>query len=277
MEDTNNPLEDFSLEEKDGLDDRATKFDLDIGLKLGFMGGLVTVEGAASYLSSKKNASQTQRVVYCYKKKTHTLSLGMEHLKGLNIEHPEVLCSDVATNVCVAVEYGGQAVLTLDKTVTGQMDESSVKGHLRAAVKSIPNIQIDGEGRVELDEDTKKNSSEVQVKDVGDIHLGFAIQTFEDAVRAVSEICTKLTKSTATAVKVHLLPLTVLDNKASRYVACWCKTSTWRQWNLLCGSTGASVKSYGSWRIIRERNISESFPKISLTCFRSSRARMRNL
>ena len=104
-------------------------------------------------------------------------------------------------------------------TVTGEMGESFVKGNLMAAVKCILDIQIACEGRVELDEDTKKNSLEVHLEYVGDIHLGFAIQTFEEAVRAVREMFTKQTKSTATSVSVHLLPLTVLDNGASRFVA----------------------------------------------------------
>ena len=39
----------------------------------------------------------------------------------------------------------------------------------------------------------------------------------------------------------------------------WCKTSTWSTWNATCESTGTSVTSSGSWRIIWERNISESF------------------
>ena len=86
-------------------------------------------------------------------------------------------------------------------------------------MKCILDIQIACEGRVELDEDTKKNSLEVHVEYVGDIHLGFAIQTFEEAVRAVREMFTKQTKSTATSVLVHLLPLTVLDSGASRFVA----------------------------------------------------------
>ena len=39
------------------------------------MGGLVTVERVASYFSSKKNTSQTWRVVYWYKKKNpHTVA-----------------------------------------------------------------------------------------------------------------------------------------------------------------------------------------------------------
>lgn len=37
----------------DSIDERSSKFDLDVGLKLGFLGGLVKVEGSAKYLDER--------------------------------------------------------------------------------------------------------------------------------------------------------------------------------------------------------------------------------
>ena len=98
----------------------------------------MTVAGVASYFSSKKNTSQTQRVVYCYKKETHTPSLGLEHLRCLNIEHPEMLRSDVAAHVCVAVEYGGQAVFSFDRHSNRRDGRELCEGQLDGGSEAHP-------------------------------------------------------------------------------------------------------------------------------------------
>ncbi|XP_064106884.1 stonustoxin subunit alpha-like [Macrobrachium nipponense] len=98
-------------------------------------------------------------------------------------------------------------------------------------VKSIPNLKINGEGKLDLSQDEKKEIRKFSCRYFGDFLPRETPSTFEEDVRLYKEMPNVIGQKGENAVPViaHLYPLAKLDSKARKLVrdhCCSCLTET---------------------------------------------------
>ncbi|XP_064106424.1 uncharacterized protein LOC135215528 [Macrobrachium nipponense] len=204
----------------DTIKEKSSGLDANIGLKLSFLGGMVGVSGSGEYLDNRKSSNHVERVTLKFHCTTKTETMTMKHLGKGKIEHPEVFDHGTATHVVTGITYGGNAFFVFERELSSNSLDKNVKGNLRAMVNSIPDLKINGEGKLDLSEDEKKESRKFSCSYFGDFILRENPSTFEEAVRLYKEMPNIIGKKGENAVPISacLYPLTKLDSKASKLV-----------------------------------------------------------
>lgn len=180
-------------------------------LNLNFLLGLLKVSGSANYLYEKQKYAKHERLYAFYESYTHYEGLTMHHLDGLKLTHPDIISKAHATHVFTGIEYGARAIFKFERT--SNYDISGNKFNLKVEVaKRMGASDID---KVDY---SKENSKDVSVKYYGDLRLDKIPKTFEEAQEIVKKFPELLTEDSAVTMKVQLLPLSVLDDKAFRLV-----------------------------------------------------------
>ena len=91
----------YTVKMRDSLEDKADLMNIEAGIKVSFLGGLVSVGGSARYLDDKRMSKYDARVTLKYNARTRFEQLTMAHLNRTNIRYPEILNNGEATHVVV--------------------------------------------------------------------------------------------------------------------------------------------------------------------------------
>ena len=205
---------------ENAIEDKASALKIEAGLKLSFLSGLVTVEGAAKYLNDTKTSRRQSRVVLKYETTTEHKELTMEHLGAGKIQYPDVFDKDIATDVVVGILYGANAFMVFDKEVSKDDSFKEVHGNMDVLVKSLPGISVSGHGSVDITEDQKKNSENMKCKMYGDFRTKESPTNFEDAIKVYKQLPSLIGENgeNAVPIKVYLCPLSNIDSTCQRMV-----------------------------------------------------------
>jgi hypothetical protein len=205
---------------ENAIEDKASALNIEASLKLSFLSGLVNVEGAAKYLNDTKTSKRQSRVVLKYEITTELKQLTMEHLGTGKIQYPEVFETDIATDVVVGILYGAKAFMVFDKEVSKDESLKEVHGNMEVLVKSLPGISVDGRGSVDITEEQKKNTENMQCKMYGDFRTNESPTNYEDAVKIYKQLPSLIGENgeKAVPIKVYLCPLSNIDSKCQRMV-----------------------------------------------------------
>ncbi|XP_064106888.1 neoverrucotoxin subunit beta-like [Macrobrachium nipponense] len=222
---------DFEIITSDTFEDKSSPLDINSGLKLSFLGGMLDVSGSGKYLNDRKCSNHVVRVTLKYKCTTKTETMTMKQLGKGKIEHRKVFYYCSATHVVTGITYGGNAFFVLEKELYANSFNKNVRGNLHGMVKSIPNLKINGEGKLDLSEDEKKEIRKFSCRYFGDFLPRETPSTFEEDVRLYKEMPNVIGQKGENAVPViaHLYPLAKLDSKARKLVrdhCCSCLTET---------------------------------------------------
>nr|XP_025038035.1 uncharacterized protein LOC112545021 [Pelodiscus sinensis] len=144
----------------------------------------------------------------------------MNHLGRHNISYPDVFDQGTATHVVTAVLYGAQAIFVFDQDVSSSENVQDVKGKLHVIIKKIPQVSIEGEGALKMDDKEQKQAEQLSCKFYGDFALENNPVTFQNAMKIYSTLPARLGENgeKAVPVRVWLYPLTKLDSKAAQMV-----------------------------------------------------------
>ena len=91
---------------RDSLEDKAHLMNIEAGLKVSVLGGLVSVGGSAKYLDDKRDSKYDARVSLKFDARTRFEQLTMAHLNRSNIRYPRILHDGDATHVVVGQYFG---------------------------------------------------------------------------------------------------------------------------------------------------------------------------
>ena len=80
----------FSFVAEDTMENKSTILEVDAGLKLSLLGGLVSVTGSAKFLDDQRISMQQARVSLKYSKTSRFEQLTMEHLAVDKVQHPNI-------------------------------------------------------------------------------------------------------------------------------------------------------------------------------------------
>ncbi|CAF3362406.1 unnamed protein product [Rotaria sp. Silwood2] len=144
----------------------------------------------------------------------------MKHLSKINLDHPDLHDVDLATHVVTGVLYGAEAFFVFDRTITKDEDKRDISGTLKVLINKIPTFKVEGEGKLNMNDQQQKFVDRLNCKFYGDFQLSENPSTFADAIRIYRELPKLLGNKSESAVpkKVWLYPLSLLDNKGMRVV-----------------------------------------------------------
>ncbi|CAM5095097.1 unnamed protein product [Eretmochelys imbricata] len=210
----------FQIVASDTTEDKASALSVTASLKASFLLGLVEVGGSAEYLSDTKTSKHQARVSLQYSTTTQFKQLTMSHLGYHNISYPDVFDQATATHVVTAVLYGAQAFFVFDQDISSSENIQEIQGKLQVIIKKIPQVSIEGEGALKMDDTEKKQAEKLSCKFYGDFALENNPSTYQDAMKTYSTLPKLLGAQgeKAVPVRVWLYPLTKLDSKAAQLV-----------------------------------------------------------
>ncbi|XP_078121146.1 uncharacterized protein LOC144527130 isoform X2 [Sander vitreus] len=211
---------DFEIVTSESIADKSSALNVESSLKASFLSGLVEVGGSAKYLNNSKTSKNQARVTLKYMATTKVQELSMNHLGRDNVKHPYVFEKGLATHVVTAILYGAQAFFVFDRKVSESENHQDIQGNLKAMIKKIPNIAIEGEGLLKMEDKDRKNVENFACRFFGDFSLEKNPVSFQDAVEVYQNLSKLLGANgeNAVPVKVWLLPLTSLDSSAAKLV-----------------------------------------------------------
>ncbi|XP_039373359.1 stonustoxin subunit alpha-like [Mauremys reevesii] len=214
------PKTDYQIIASDTTDDKASALNVTASLKASFLSGLVEVNGSAEYLSDTKTSKHQARVSLRYSTTTQFKQLSMSRLGLPNISYPDVFDQGTATHVVTAVLYGAQAVFVFDRDISSSENVQDIHGNLHVIIKKIPQVSIEGEGALKMDDTEKAQAEKLSCKFYGDFALENNPATYQDAMKIYSTLPKLLGDSgeKAVPVRVWLYPLTKLESKAAQLV-----------------------------------------------------------
>eukprot|EP00091_Calanus_sinicus_P012714 TRINITY_DN2844_c0_g1_i1.p1 TRINITY_DN2844_c0_g1~~TRINITY_DN2844_c0_g1_i1.p1 ORF type:complete len:211 (-),score=43.29 TRINITY_DN2844_c0_g1_i1:177-809(-) len=124
--------------------DKTSHFDISARLAMDFMGGMVSVEGAMSYLDDEVSSEREVNVEMLYHTTKYTETLPK---KPRDYEQECKHVNDPYTRVVTSVTYGLDCNFVFKKMLEKHETESSITGELSIAINNIPSFSISGKGR----------------------------------------------------------------------------------------------------------------------------------
>ncbi|XP_019961256.2 verrucotoxin subunit beta-like isoform X2 [Paralichthys olivaceus] len=211
---------DFEIVASETIEDKTSALNVEASLKASFLSGLVEVDGSAKYLKDKKASRNLARVTLQYKATTKFQELSMNHLGRGNMKHPYVFDKRIATHVVTAILYGAHAFFVFDREVSEKEDHQDIRGKLKAMIKMIPGLAIEGEATLKMENKEMANVEKFSCRFYGDFSLPKPPSSFQDAIQVYQSLpkLLGLSGENAVPVKVWLLPLTILDSSAAQLV-----------------------------------------------------------
>ncbi|KAM7018554.1 cytolytic toxin-alpha-like [Tautogolabrus adspersus] len=210
----------FETVASESIEGKSSALDVKASLKASFMSGLVQVDGSAKYLNNSKTSKNQARVTLKYKATTKVQELSMDHLGAGNMKHQNVFEKGLATHVVTAILYGAQAFFVFDREVSQKENQQDIEGNLKLAINKIPNLPIEGDGSLKMEEKEKASVEKFSCSFFGDFSLERTLTSFQEAVQVYQSLPKLLGANGENAVpmKVWLLPLTTLDSSAAKLV-----------------------------------------------------------
>ena len=201
---------------EDSIQEKSTTLGVDANLKLSLMCGLVTVEGAANYLTDHKTSKKQSRVTLQYTSTTHFEQLSMDQIG--DIEFPDVLNDQDVTHVVAGIQYGANAFFVFDRSLEGAETMHDVHGKMEATITSIS--YLDGDACTSFKNVDKTETDKFRCKFYGDFILSSNPSSFDEAIKLYKDLPQRYTDDDTRSVPklIYLTPLSKLCKEKSQQI-----------------------------------------------------------
>ena len=146
------------IECENAFSSKVWKLDIEAGLTLSLMGGLVDIKGHVKYLKDTASSSNVAKVSLTYKETTVYQELTSDALYDL--DYKDLLTNDEKkdefTHVVVGIQYGGTCTMVFEREIKDGETKEDIEGALLVVLKSIP---ISGEASLKLNSNEKEKVS----------------------------------------------------------------------------------------------------------------------
>lgn len=143
---------DYKIIDDDSIQKKSSCFQIEGGMKMSLLSGMVEAKGAAEYLYNRKSSGKNCRITLHYKCTTHNETLPTDK-QGPNVDDQD------ATHVVTCLVYGADAFLVFDHSVSEKESLHEVSASMKIAVENIPSY-IGGAGAGASTGGHKKNKEE---------------------------------------------------------------------------------------------------------------------
>ena len=194
------------------------KLDIEAGLTLSLIGGLVDIKGHAKYLKDTTSSSNVAKVNLTYKEATVYRELTSDAL--YNPDYKDLLTNDEKkdefTHVVVGIQYGGICTMVFEREIKDDETKEDIEGALSVVLKSIP---ISGEASLKLNSDEKEKVDDFKCTVYSDLKSNASVANWDEALSLYKSLPTKLSAFGKTdaergvPVKIWLLPKSLLGSQ----------------------------------------------------------------
>ncbi|CAF1025690.1 unnamed protein product [Adineta steineri] len=172
---------------EDSLQHKAYALGVEDSLKLRLFSGLMNISGSAKYAEDYQKTNDEARLILKYSTTTHFQQLTMTHLGKDNLDHPDLLDTDIATHIVTGIVYGAEAFFIFDRTVSKGEIKEEVSNSLKAIFdKSI--FENEEEASLNLTDQEKKYVHKLHCKFYSDFHLNENPNTYDEAVKMYRQL-----------------------------------------------------------------------------------------
>ncbi|CAF0987132.1 unnamed protein product [Adineta steineri] len=172
---------------EDSLQHKAHALGVEDSLKLRLFSGLMDISGSAKYAEDCQKTNDEARLILKYSTTTHFQQLTMKHLGKDNLDHPDLLDTDIATHIVTGIVYGAEAFFIFDRTVSKGESKEEVSNSLKAIFnKSI--FENEEEANLNLTDQEKKYVHKLHCKFYSDFHLNENPNTYDEAVKMYRQL-----------------------------------------------------------------------------------------
>ena len=205
----------FEVFSEDTIQQKCLSLGVDDDLKLCLLGEMVELDGAAKFLNDKKSSELRARVTLKHSTTTHMEELATISMElGGPVEHPEeALMDDLATHVVTGVIYGSDAFFVFDCPVDKRDEVSDVEAKMAEQVKCVPTFGDGEDPSVGGKHFSKTETEKYHCKCYSDLILLSDPATFDEAVKAYSELQQSRTTDSSIPKFVYMYPLPELVGK----------------------------------------------------------------
>ena len=206
------------IDSENTFSSKVWQLDIEAGLTLSLMGGLVDIKGHAKYLKDTNSSSNVAKVSLTYKETTVYQELTSDALH--NLDYRDLLTNDEKkdefTHVVVGIQYGGACTMVFEREIKDGETKEDIEGALSVVLKSIP---ISGEASLKLNSDEKEKVDNFKCTVYSDLKSNASVANWDEALSLYKSLPTKLTASGETdaergvPVKIWLLPKSLLGSQ----------------------------------------------------------------
>ncbi|XP_077058427.1 neoverrucotoxin subunit alpha-like, partial [Siphateles boraxobius] len=206
----------FNVEASDSIKDKSKLLDIDGGMSLSVLGGLIEVSGAAKYLNDTEKSFIQQRLTLHYHSTCEFKELIINHLPS--IQNMPDNYNDTATHVVTGLLYGANAYFIFDRKVSADEDTTTLEGNLKVAIEKLKGISVSGHVNLKMNDNEIDTVKNFECTFYGDFQLPYNPTSFEDALKVFADlpILLKENQELAVPLKVWLYPLDKLHSRASK-------------------------------------------------------------
>ena len=205
----------WSIDSENTFSSKVWKLDIEAGLTLSLLGGLVDIRGHANYFKDTTSSSSVAKVSLTYKETTVYQELTSDALYSL--DYKNVLTNnetkDEFTHVVTGIQYGGLCTMVFEREIKDSETKEEIEGALIAVLQSIP---ISGKAALKLNSNEKEKVDNFRCTVYSDFKLNASVSNWQEAISLYKSLPKQLSasgKSNAqrgVPVKIWLLPKNVL-------------------------------------------------------------------
>ncbi|KAL2148627.1 hypothetical protein VTH82DRAFT_2181 [Thermothelomyces myriococcoides] len=205
-----NKVQDTKYEYSFSIDEAREKSSLDVEGSLSLDLKILSVTGSAKYLNDKKSSTHEARLYVTCTVARRTRRIPQEVLS--NMKYDRYLDDPRFTHFVAEVVEGGTATLSFVRSCSSAEEAERVTGELKVSIVKIP---VSGSAKIDFSKEKESLLEKCNISYSG--ALAENVTTLEDARRVAREMPTKLASQLNT-LSYKLLPLSVLDSKARRFI-----------------------------------------------------------
>lgn len=167
-------------------------------------------------MSDKAESSNVARLTLRYQTRANFNQLSMQALGSGNREYPlDVFDKDIATHVVTGIQYGCDAYMIFEKTVSNSNERMKIAGELQTVIDLVV-ASVEGSTKLNLSTSERKATDNVNVKFYSDLMLDRLPTNFGEALDVYRALPGMIKAQKAVPKLVYLYPLIKLDSKASK-------------------------------------------------------------
>ena len=194
------------------------KLNIETGLTLSLLGGLVDIKGYAEYLKDTTSSSNVTKVSFTYKETTVYREITSDAL--YNPDYRDLLTNDENkdefTHIVVGIQYGRRCTMVFEREIKDGETKAEIEGALSVVLESIP---ISGATSLKLNSYEKEKFDDFKCTIYSDLKLDTSVANWDQALSLCKSLPTKLQVSDQTEakkgvpVKICLLPKNLLGSQ----------------------------------------------------------------
>ncbi|KIK52877.1 hypothetical protein GYMLUDRAFT_233219 [Collybiopsis luxurians FD-317 M1] len=154
-----NPSNNIEYHDIKTISDRTNALDINAGLSIGILSGLIELKGSGQYLDTSKSNVATREVsmICLTRKQVERLQLGVNEVISLRAYNRAVKAG--ATHVVTAITYGGTLIMNIIKKASSSEKQTKIHGEFSASVMKQMASKFSLEGKASVDSDV--NSKDI--------------------------------------------------------------------------------------------------------------------